>query len=141
MVCDRCNAPFHLRCTSLHHLPPTYWYCDACRCHIHARGIACATKDIPLQQFLRSGKAPAPLLDAFRAQAKALTFTDQLYAWRHTQWLPYPAAGTQLLILEEVHVQHQHVGGEKLFHLLAQHFYWPTLRADCTTYVQRCFEC
>ena len=27
LICDRCNKPFHLSCTSLTSTPPTYWYC------------------------------------------------------------------------------------------------------------------
>lgn len=43
--------------------------------------------------------------------------------------------------MEEVHVTNSHIGGEKMFHLLRQRYYWPTLRHDCTLHVQRCFEC
>lgn len=28
LVCDRCNKPFHLACTSLTAVPRTYWYCQ-----------------------------------------------------------------------------------------------------------------
>ena len=43
--------------------------------------------------------------------------------------------------MEEVHLQHSHVGGEKLYHLLCQDYYWPTMREDCSKYASRCFEC
>ncbi len=46
LVCDRCNTPFHLRCTSRSTPPPTYWYCPRCSNHIAARGYQCPTEDI-----------------------------------------------------------------------------------------------
>lgn len=64
-----------------------------------------------------------------------------MYKWHHERWLPWPPAALQLLILEEVHLAQCHVGGEKLYHLLAAHYYWPTLRKDCAAYSGRCFEC
>ena len=38
-------------------------------------------------------------------------------------------------------MSHAHVGSEKMFHVLNQHWFWPTLKADCVRYVQHCFEC
>ena len=46
--------------------------------------------------------------------AKGLTFTDQLYIWREFAWVSYPPEGLQLLLMEEFHLQHSHMGGEKL---------------------------
>ncbi len=43
--------------------------------------------------------------------------------------------------MEEEHLRHNHVGGDKLHHLLAGRYYWPTMKADCTAFVGRCFEC
>ena len=43
--------------------------------------------------------------------------------------------------MEEFHVTHSHVGGEKLCHLLAAQYYWPTMRQDCSAFVGHCFEC
>lgn len=48
VICDRCNAPYHVRCAGLHRTPATYWYCKLCTTHIHARGYKCPTEDIPL---------------------------------------------------------------------------------------------
>ena len=59
LVCDRCNSAFHLRCTKLRAIPATYWYCRRCMSHIHSRGIRCPTEDLALQDFLRTGAAPA----------------------------------------------------------------------------------
>ncbi len=42
--------------------------------------------------------------------------------------------------MEEEHLRHNHVGGDKLYHLLAGRYYWPTMRADCAAFVGRCFE-
>ena len=30
IVCDGCNAAFHLACVGLKHVPATYWYCTSC---------------------------------------------------------------------------------------------------------------
>lgn len=49
--------------------------------------------------------------------------------------MPYPSAGLQLLLLEEVHTSHHHVGGEKMHHILASRWYWPNMRQSCTKYV------
>ena len=43
--------------------------------------------------------------------------------------------------MEEEHLRHSHVGGEKLYHILSSTYYWPTLKADCAAYAGRCFEC
>ena len=43
--------------------------------------------------------------------------------------------------MEELHVQHHHIGGQKLFELLRGLVYWPTLRVDCTAFADKCFEC
>lgn len=48
VVCDRCNNPFHLRCTKLKQIPVTYWYCAKCAAHHHARGLQCPTEDLAL---------------------------------------------------------------------------------------------
>ena len=96
---------------------------------------------MPLQQFLLTGNAPRHLHNTFATAAKQLTFTDQLYSWRNGKWMPYPSRGMQALILEETHVQHHHVGGDKLFHLLSSTYYWPSMRADCIKHVAHCFEC
>lgn len=141
MICDRCNDPFHLRCTPLKALPPTYWYCGKCAAHHQSRGLQCPTEDLQLQSYLLSGSAPPDLLPHFQRAAKNLTFTDQLYAWREDRWLPFPPRGLQQLLLEEVHLTNSHIGGEKMFHLLRQRYFWPTMRHDCTSYVQHCFEC
>jgi len=141
LICDRCNAAFHLRCTSLRQVPATYWFCATCQAHIRARGISCPTEDLALQHFLLSGHAPPALLPAFRSRATDLSFTDRLYCWKAGKWLPYPPKGLQLLLMEEVHTHHQHVGGEKLYHLLAANYFWPSMKHDCTSFVQHCFEC
>ena len=64
-----------------------------------------------------------------------------MYSWRDGAWVPYPPKALQVLLLEEAHISHAHVGGEKLFHLLRPHYYWSTFRTDCTTFVAHCFEC
>lgn len=46
VICDRCNRPFHLRCTRLKAVPATYWYCRECAAHIRGRGICCPTEDL-----------------------------------------------------------------------------------------------
>ena len=74
-------------------------------------------------------------MPTFHAAAKQYTFTDQLYTWRAGHWVAYPPKGPQTLLLEEAHVTHAHVGSEKLYHVLAQHWYWPTLRTDCVQFV------
>ena len=43
--------------------------------------------------------------------------------------------------MEETHLQNCHIGGEKLDHLLADKYYWPTMRNDCLAYPSKCFEC
>ena len=43
--------------------------------------------------------------------------------------------------MEEFHVTHSHVGGEKLCHLLTAQYYWPAMRQDCSAFVGHCFEC
>jgi hypothetical protein len=48
VICDRCNAAYHLKCVRLKAVPPTYWYCQACSAHIKARGIHCPTEDLLL---------------------------------------------------------------------------------------------
>lgn len=141
LVCDRCNAAYHLRCTPRTQPPPTYWYCAACTQHIRSRGYQCPSEDIPLQHYLLTGRAPPHLLDDFRRASTSLTFTDQLYSWRDSTWKPFPPKGLQLLLMEEYHVTHSHVGGEKLYHLLAAQYFWPTLRQDCSSFVAHCFEC
>ena len=141
LVCDHCNQPFHLRCVGLQHVPPTYWYCPKCTNHHAARGLTCPTQDIPLQRYLLNLPTPQHLHTTFAAAARNLAFTDQMYIWRAGQWLPYPPRGLQVLLMEEEHLRHNHVGGEKLYHLLAGRYYWPTMRADCAAFVGHCFEC
>ena len=141
VVCDRCNAPYHLRCTRLKALPPTYWYCRQCATCIRARGIRCPTEDLALQTYLLTGHAPLDLLPSFRLQANHLTFTTQLLTWRDHQWVPYPPAALQVLLMEETHVQHMHVGGEKVFRVLKERYFWPNMRAYCVAFVGKCFEC
>ena len=65
VVCDRCNRPYHLRCTRLHRAPATYWYCRECAAHIRARGYMCPTEDVALQTYLLTGTAPPRLRAAF----------------------------------------------------------------------------
>ncbi len=127
IVCDHCNKPFHLSCTSLTALPPTYWFCPTCTSHIHARGVQCPTEDLQLQAYLLGNPPPPHLASSFADQARTLSFTDQLYKWVDGQWLPYPPRGLQQLLLEEAHLQHLHVGGGKLHALLRGTYYWPTL--------------
>ena len=119
LVCDRCNAVFHLRCTGLHQVPATYWYCKQCRSLIHGRGIRCPTEDIALQQYLLSGSAPPALRQSFAERARDLSFTDRLYIWRSKRWMPWPSVGHQLLLMEDVHIQLNHIGGDKMAHVLA----------------------
>ena len=104
LVCDRCNKPYHLACLGLSAVPATYWYCPACAAHIAARGIACPTEDLQLQEYLLGVAAPPSLAPTFREAAATLTFQDQLYKWVSGQWLPYPPHGLQQLLLEEVHL-------------------------------------
>ena len=40
----------------------------------------------------------------------------------------YPSAGRQVLLLEEVHVRHGHVGAGRLYDLLCSEYWWPNLR-------------
>ena len=141
LICDRCNAPYHLRCTSLHTPPPTYWYCTKCAHHIRSRGYQCPTEDIPLQLYLLTGRAPPHLLPTFQHTTSTYTFTDQLYSWHTNRWVAFPPKGLQLLLMEEAHITNAHVGSEKLYHLLSANWYWPTMRTDCTRFVQHCFEC
>jgi hypothetical protein len=49
VICDFCNAPYHLGCTTLKSVPSTYWFCKACMAHILARSTQCPTEDILLQ--------------------------------------------------------------------------------------------
>ena len=118
-MCDRCNAVFHLRCTGLHQVPATYWYCKQCRSLIHGRGIRCPTEDIALQQYLLSGSAPPALRQSFAERARDLSFTDRLYIWRSERWMPWPSVGHQLLLMEDVHIWLNHIGGDKMAHVLA----------------------
>ncbi len=46
VICDRCNAAYHLKCAGLKVVPPTYWYCHACSAHIKARGVLCPSEDL-----------------------------------------------------------------------------------------------
>lgn len=55
--------------------------------------------------------------------------------------MAYPPIGARILILEEVHIKHQHIGAEKLHHLVAQQCYWPNMMAECKNFVGTCFEC
>ncbi len=141
LVCDRCNAPFHLRCTSLTHVPPTSWYCKTCTRHIHARGIQCPTEDVELQRYLLDGTCTPTLKQAFSQQARHLSYTHCLHSWRDGKWVPYPTTGLRTLLMEEVHTRHHHIGGEKMCRLLQASCWWPTMLADCRKFVQTCFEC
>jgi len=94
VICDRCNAAYHLKCVHLKSVPRTYWYCQACSAHIKARGIRCPTEDLLLQQFLQGQKAPPELHDAFTKQAERLSFAGgQLLTWQHDRWLHYAPVG------------------------------------------------
>ena len=80
-----------------------------------------------MQEYLLGASPPPSLASTFSQAASTLTFTDQLYKWVEDKWLPYPPHGLQQLLLEEVHLQHQHVGGEKLYHLMATKYFWPSM--------------
>ena len=94
-----------------------------------------------LQHYLLTGECPCKLHAAFAAQARHLAYTSTLHSWRDDKWVPYPSQGLRLLLLEEVHVKHQHIGGEKMCHLLSQSCWWPHMLADCRSFVGTCFEC
>jgi hypothetical protein len=106
LVCDRCNQPYHLRCTSLSRAPATNWFCKPCSAHIRAKGITCPTEDVELQQYLLDGTCHPSLRPAFQQQARHLTYTHTLHSWRDGKWVPYPSQGLRVLLMEEVHVKH-----------------------------------
>ncbi len=141
LVCDRCNAPYHLRCTSLTTVPRTNWFCKGCARHIRARGIQCPTEDVELQQYLLDGTCTPALRPAFQAQAAHLTHTHCLHSWRDGRWVPYPSEGLRTLLMEETHVKHQHIGGEKMCKLLQASCWWPNMLQSCRDFVHNCFEC
>lgn len=93
MICDRCNRPYHTRCTNLRVPPTTYWYCTECAAHIRARGYVCPTEDLAFQRYLLTNNAAPTLLPHFRRLAQEYTFSDVLYAWRDHRWLPFPSRG------------------------------------------------
>jgi hypothetical protein len=66
VICDRCNAPFHLKCVRLTNPPPTYWYCQGCSSHIAARGLQCPTEDVLLHRYLLGMGAPPELRSSFQ---------------------------------------------------------------------------
>ena len=43
--------------------------------------------------------------------------------------------------MEETHVKHQHIGGEKMCKLLQAPCWWPNMLQDCRNFVHTCFEC
>lgn len=119
VICDRCNAAYHLPCARLKSVPPTYWYCASCDAHIKARGITCPTEDILFQQFLLGSKPPPELLAGYRKQAERLSFTQgKLLIWQDAKWVHFAPLGFQLLIMEETHVQHHHIGGQKMYEII-----------------------
>jgi Integrase zinc binding domain len=65
----------------------------------------------------------------------------QLLTWQYDRWIHFAPVGFQLLIMEEVHVQHHHIGGQKMYELLKHKCYWPTMKQDCAKYSNTCFEC
>jgi hypothetical protein len=87
-------------------------------------------------------ETPPHLRPLFLAASAKLSFKKgKLLRWHNEQWLHWPPVGLQLLLLEEIHHQNCHVGGEKMYHILQGKYYWPTLRADCYKFASTCFEC
>ena len=94
VVCDRCNASFHLRCVRLSAVPPTYWYCQGCSSHLTARGLSCPTEDVLLQRYLLGLGAPPELQVNFMHQSNSLTFdAGKLFKWIGRSWVHYPPLG------------------------------------------------
>ena len=55
---------------------------------------------------------PPELLDNFLHQSSTLTFdAGKLYKWLGGKWVHFPPLGLQVLLMEELHVQHHHIGG------------------------------
>jgi hypothetical protein len=54
-----------------------------------------------------------------------------------------PSCSVRLLLLQETHVGGlmDHFGWRKTYEMLADHFYWPTMRRDVQRIVQRCIAC
>ena len=94
VVCDRCNAPFHLKCIRLSCVPPTYWYCKGCSSHLVARGLSCPTEDILLHRYLLGLGAPPTLLSTYRYLSSTLTFDQgKLFKWIGRKWVHFPPMG------------------------------------------------
>ena len=72
-----------------------------------------------MQQYLLSGSAPPTLCQSFAERARDLSFTDRLYIWRSERWMPWPSVVHQLLLMEDVHIRLNHIGGGEMAHVLA----------------------
>lgn len=59
----------------------------------------------------------------------------------HHTWRTYPSPASRLLLLEECHLAHCHVGAAKLYDLLRPAYWWPAMEDTCRSYVAACFAC
>jgi hypothetical protein len=74
-------------------------------------------------------KPPPELHAAFKKLAERYSFAaGQLLTWQHDRWIHFAPQGYQLLIMEEIHVQNHHIGGQKMYELLKNKCFWPTMR-------------
>jgi hypothetical protein len=123
LVCDLCNNCYHLRCTSRTTVPDTYWYCQDCTRHLHARGIQEPAEDIAFQQYLHTTVAPPTLLAPYATLARVYKWQANVLMHHHQGvWKQYPSAGQRVLLLEEVHTTYLHICAPKMFHMLSTHY-------------------
>ena len=155
IVCDGCNAAFHLSCVGMKEVPVSYWYCNTCAKHIRARGCKEPAEDVPFLRYLLSGKASAENLGFYTTLATWYRYEQRTRAvdgkmrsnWQLQRkigvdtWRDYPSPAERALLMEEEHLRGCHVGGTKLYSLLAQRYWWPDMQASCVQFTRSCLAC
>ena len=66
---------------------------------------------------------------------------SELQVLVQNEWKTLPTAAFRILLLEEVHIVHLHVGAPKMLALLQKKYYWPDMQKDCVNFVRNCFCC
>lgn len=153
LVCDGCNAAYHLACLGMKNTPATYWYCTNCTRQLAATGIKEPAEDIAFQLYLLHGKTPSQEHAAyFAALAKHYRYEtrtssnnnmthEQLQRWIDDRWKDYPSPAERILIMEEQHLLHCHIGGARLHSLLVARYWWPRMLETCVAFTSNCLTC
>ena len=66
---------------------------------------------------------------------------EQLQRWVGMQWLDYPSPAERVLLMEEAHLRNAHVGGSRLYSLLAGRYWWPRMLESCVAFTSSCLTC